>query len=441
MAINIPIQKRQMNFATPSSHVQLVLKVESEKAMSDLVDYFSRSVACLHLRLKNDTNLEYLKDIHHFTIPSELTNLRDVQRFAALNFTPPSNVAFGSLATNDKNKIVVLNASHRFCDGGFFKFLLDHYNNKHFPKKVPILPHFSSDIFRDQIQNSPDLTPFLNDPLITRFCPVRLSERNENLNSEIFDGIYNISKRYNYGSTVVDPKDNQCQFFQSYDIRMSASEFSTFDKAKNAPREMTKLMWLAQYFAASAYQNKPFSDFKICTVVDLRPNLPNKPNFLNCYHCGQISPYVPSISLNDKLSDLGNKLRQNLLDQRNKNHQFSMFKWSVNPNKIIPGVSLGYSAVGSMNIQRPILDAYVGIIMGTSKATSPQTVADALTLFNWSISNKSEKRNDFVTQIWYNPNVFDYKDISHYGRRVEYFIRNISLDQQVGEVYEIIKKI
>lgn len=441
MSINIPIKKSQMNFATHSSHVQLVLKVESSEAMSDLMNYFTKTVACLHLRLKNDTNLEYMKNIHHFTIPSELTNLHDIQQFTALNFTPPYNEAFGTLATNEKNKIIALNASHRFCDGGFFKFLLNHYNNKYFPKNTPILPKFSSDIFKEEIQNSPDLTPFVNDPKITRFHPSKLPSNTEINKMNKFESLYNINNNYNYGKNVVDPKDHQFKYYQSYDIRMTASEFSTFNKSKNAPRELTKLMWLSQYFAASAYQNKPFDSFKIGTIVDLRPNLPNKPNFLNCYHCGQIAAYAPSISLNEKLSDFGKRLQQNLLDQRKNNAQFSLFKWSVNPNAIIPGIALGYSAVGAMNIQRPIVDAYVGIIMGAPKAKSPQTVCDALNLFNWSVSNKSENRNDFITQVWYNPNVFDYNEISHYGRRVEYFIRNISLNQTVGEVYDIIKKV
>ena len=77
---------------------------------------------------------------------------------------------------------------------------------------------------------------------------------------------------------------------------------------------------------------------------------------------------------------------------------------------IVHGIMLYYSAVGVMNIKRPIIDAYAGILVNCSNPKSISAVNDQVTLFNWSVRDDERKKNDFTTQLWYNQNIFD-KDV------------------------------
>lgn len=413
MAVNLPLKKGLMSFATPSSTIQLALKVESSNSISELYDFFTKSVACLHFRYIDDCNLEYNKNkIFQYNIPSELTDLGEVSTYVGLNFTPPKEEAFGSIAINEKNKIFVLNVSHRFCDGGFFKYLLDKFSKKEYPNQTPMLPRFSSDIFKEEIKNAPVIKSFMNDENIFRFTPNKLA------------------------STT-----STNHYYVNYDIKMKANEFKTYDRSKNSPRNITDIMYLSQYFASSAYKEKLFNKFSITTILDLRESLSYKPDFLSCYHCAQITPTVSGISPNDKLSDLTKKLKEDLKLQRKQNKQFSMLKAKVDVNSIVQGIPLCYSAVGVMNIKRPIVDAYAGILMNCSSPKSVSDAHDQIALFNWSVKDDEQKKNDFTTQIWYNPNIFDSNEIQLYGKRVEYVLKNVSLDQRIGDVYNAVKKI
>lgn len=412
-SFNVPVKKGLMSFPTPPSIITLVLKVESKNAIQELFDFFSKSVACLHFRYIDDCNLEYNKNkIFQYTIPSELTDLGKICSYVGHNFTPPKEESFGSIAINEENKIIALNVSHRFCDGGFFKFLLDKFNKHEFPEQLPILPRFSAEIFRNEINDAPDIKSLFNDPSIFRLIPNKITT-----------------------------KTHPSSYFINYDIKMKANEFKAYDESKNSPRSITDLMYLSHYFASACYKEKLFDKFSVATIIDLRESLNYKPDFLNCYQCAQIIPTVSNISPNDKLSDLSIRLRNDLKLQRKQNKQFAMLKAKCDINSIVHGIMLYYSAVGVMNIKRPIIDAYAGILVNCSNPKSISAVNDQVTLFNWSVRDDERKKNDFTTQILYNPNIFDSSEMSLYGRRIKYFLHNISLDQKIGDVYNIIKKV
>lgn len=413
MSFIVPVKKGLMSFPTPPSIITLVLKVESTNAIQELIDFFSRSVACLHFRYIDDLNLEYNKNkLFQYTIPSELTDLGKVCSYVGHNFTPPKEEAFGSIAINEKNKIIALNVSHRFCDGGFFKFLLDKFSKHEFPEQFPILPRFTAEIFKREIDNAPNIKSSANDTSIFRLIPNKITKRK-----------------------------HPSSYFINYDINMKATEFKTYDKSKNSPRNITDLMYLSHYFASACYKEKLFDKFSIATIIDLRESLKYKPDFLSCYHCAQIIPTVSYISPNDKLSDLSIRLRNDLKLKRRQHKQFSMLKATFDINSIINGIILYYSAVGVMNIKRPIIDAYAGILVNCSNPETISNVNDQITLFNWSVRNDEKMKNDFTTQVLYNPNIFDSSEMNLYGKRIEYFLKNISLDQKIGDVYNIIKKI
>ena len=124
------IHQLRTQFPSPPSYLQLSIKVDSENVMNDLVNDFKRQCSALHLCLKDDNHLEYQNDFLQFKLPNCVTNLQHAGKFVGLNFTPPNDIAFSSITTNKRNKIVVLNVNHHFGDYEFFKFLLQNFYNK-----------------------------------------------------------------------------------------------------------------------------------------------------------------------------------------------------------------------------------------------------------------------------------------------------------------------
>lgn len=441
------INKKETKLTSPPSYIQLTLKLETQAAIKELEDYFSKSVASLHLRLKDSNHLEYHNNILKFEIPSSLTDLQDVGRFVALNFTPPPDKAFGSIAYNDENKIVVLNTNHRFCDGGFFKFLMSNYTDHIYPKETPHFPRFTSDVFKDQIAKAPDIVPFVNDESVTRIKNIRPNSNinlvSKNQASRDFKYVYHPDgKNYNFTDNVIDDKNShQMKYLGESEIRIPAREYKSFNPKKNAPEHLTEYLWLSHYFAASAYVGKPFKSFKIRTVNDLRRYLP-KPDFLNCYHCAVTAPFVPNISLDDKLSKVGTELREDLLRLRNNDAHFSNLKAVANIGDICQGVDLGITGVGAIKIRRPILDAHCSFLANATKVGDLSTLAGSLYLMSFSGFNKDfPEINNITTKTMHNPNIFPPEVIDTYLRRVRFVLTQVSLDQTIGEVFDQVIKV
>ena len=410
MSITIPIKKGQMNFVSPPSYVQLALEVESKEAIPTIVNYLSKSVAALHLRLKDENTFEFNKDkLIHYYLPTNNMTIQEAGHFCLDNLTPESDEAFGCIATNDHQ--VVLNASHRFCDGGFFKFLMDHFPNA--PKEQPIIPRFTNDLFRDQIKNAPDgFIPYPYDTELSRIHPKSL------------------------------PLNQSHKFIKLQYIRLNANEYKNYNPQKNAPDKITETNWMAIYFASSCYEGKLFKNFKVPTVNDLRRFiLPKgtKPDFLNGYHCAHVAPIARNISPDEKIIDVAKRIKTNLIQMQNDNILFSTFKPDTN-HPIVPGFHVGYSGIGQIKIKRPIIDANVSIRMFAGKSDDVKSAAGGLSTFCWSVDN-GKGSNRFVTQLGYSPNQINEEEVKLYSKRIEYFFRNITLDRKIGDVFEEIKKV
>lgn len=438
--------QKETTFASPPSYIQLSIKVENRAAIKELEDYFRKSAACLHLRLKDSSHLEYRDEIQKFKIPSSLTDLQEVGRFVGMNFTPPYNVAFGAIAVNEDNNIIVLNANHRFCDGGFFKFLMKNYTLNTPPKETPHFPRFTSDLYEKQIENAPEILSYLNDPNMTRikqFKPVpTIKMAKTNIYSKEFKRIYHPDgKNYNFtGNVIEDEKTGQKRYLDEAEIILPAKQYKTYDPSKNAPEHLTEYLWLSQYFAASSYQGKPFNNLKIRTVNDLRRYLDN-PDFLDCYHCAVTAPSCPSISPDDKLSKVAHILRTDLLTLRKNEAHYSILKAQTDPSKLITGVDLGITGVGAIMIRRPIVDVHCSFLANAQQIGDYSKHIGSLFLMSFSGFNKSSPKNNITSKIMYNPNILSKEDADTYMHRIGYVLTHASLDQTIGEVFDEVVKI
>lgn len=440
------INKKETTFASPPSYIQLSIRVENVSAIKELEDYFRRSAACLHLRLKDQNHLEYRDEIQKFELPSSLTDLQEAGRFAGMNFTPPYDVAFGSIAVNEENKIIILNANHRFCDGGFFKFLMKNYTMNTPPKEVPLFPRFTSDLYADQIANAPDILSYLNDPNMTRIKSIKpvttIKMAKTNIFSREFKRIYHPDgKNYNFtGNIIEDEKTGQKRYLDEAEVIIPAKQYKTYDPRKNAPEHLTEYLWLSQYFAASAYQGKLFKNLKIRTVNDLRRYLKH-PDFLDCYHCAVTAPSCPSVSPDDKLSKVAKILRNDLLKLRQNEAHYSILKAPTDPSSLIPGIDLGITGVGPILIRRPIVDVHCSFLANATQVGNYSRYIGSLFLMSFSGYNKSSPKNNITSKIMYNPNILSKEDVDTYMQRIRYVLTHASFDQTIGEVFDEVVKI
>ncbi|KAK8897758.1 hypothetical protein M9Y10_015724 [Tritrichomonas musculus] len=446
MSLIKAINKKETTFASPPSYIQLSIKVENRAAIKDLEDYFRKSAACLHLRLKDSNHLEYRDEIKKFEIPSSITDLQEVGRFVGMNFTPPYDVAFGSIAVNEDNNIICLNANHRLCDGGFFKFLMKNYTFNTPPKELPHFPRFTSDQYAEQISKAPEILSYLNDPNMTRIKEIKpvksIKLAETNIFSKEFKRIYHPDgKNYNFtGNIIEDEKTGQKRYLDEAEIIIPAKLYKSYDAKKNAPEHLTEYLWLSQYFAASAYEGKPFKNLKIRTVNDLRRYL-DHPDFLDCYHCAVTAPACPSVSPDDKLSKVASTLRDDLLRLRKNEAHYSILKAQTDPANLIPGIDLGITGVGAIRIRRPIVDVHCSFLANATQVGNYSRYIGSLFLMSFSGFNPDSPRNDITSKIMYNPNILSKKDADTYMRRIGYVLTHASLDQTIGEVFDEVVKV
>lgn len=433
-------------FPTPPAYLQLSIKVDNAKAISDLANYFKRQCAALHLRLKDENNIEYKKDILKYNLPSFITDLQQAGKFAGLNFTPPMEDAFGSIAINEQNKIIVLNVNHHFGDYEFFKFLLHNFYNNNVTKETPHFPRFTSDVFKKEIERSPKKIAYKNDSKMTRIEPPKEISDTKSKLPNIFGTNYSSAfhpkeKDYNLATNVIDKNTHQKVFMEEEEIIIPQEYYKSYNQIKKAPEFMTEYLWLSHYFAASAYKGDLFKSFKVKTLVDLRKHLRYQPDFEDCYHCSIVAPYVQSISADDKLFNVVSILRNDLEKKINEKEHFSAIKATIETPKSIPGIDFGIIGLGAFNIQKPIVDLHCSFLSNATKIGDKNDFSGTLYMMSFSPFNQVSPSNEIVTKLIYNPNVFPYKYAGTYMRRVSNVLTNASLSQTVGEVFDEIKKI
>lgn len=211
---------------------------------------------------------------------------------------------------------------------------------------------------------------------------------------------------------------------------LPAKQYKTYNPSKNAPEHLTEYLWLSQYFAASAYQGKPFKNLKIKTVNDLRRYLDN-PDFLDCYHCPITAPSCPSISSDDKLSKVAHILRTDLLKLRKNEAHYSILKAQTDPSKLITGVDLGITGVGAIMIRRPIVDVHCSFLANTQQIGHYSEHIGSLFLMSFSGFNKSSPKNNITSKLIYNPNIFSKEDADTYMHRIGYVLTHTFLREAI----------
>ena len=381
--------------------IQLALELNSPKEIPNAIDYFKKSIVAFRVHREKDLLVfDPNRKIPVMKIPN---NIKSLQASAEYVANHPYNYedCFGQIAANDHQ--VVVDISHTMGDGAFFCFLVQNYGK---PPNPPLdhLPNFFNDGLEKKIEAAPIDYIFTNDPYLTRFHS-RATEA-ELKNNPYIDS-------------------NGFSFFQYFDKRLPASAFTTYNPSKRAPEHLSEAFWIAHYFAACSQENKLLPFFKINTIINSRQFLDRPANF---YDCGKISNFSPSTKVfpNMTIKEMGQKMRENLKDMIKKGYQFSFLKRKYLSGPEPPGIYMELTNMGPLKIRKPIVDAWASLKMHSRD--TPMT-----SLMSFSVDDG--KRNDFVTRFRYTPTLMSANEAIRFSNSIDYFLKNISFDRKIEDVY------
>ena len=383
------------------SMLQISLEMESKESVETAIEYFKKvaiglKTRCVgeRLELKND-------DICMYKLPKRYSRLEDAALYTYNNCTPSFDKACGSIAYNDRQ--VILNLWHYYSDGGFIRYLLQHFGEMDID--VPNKRNDGFEFMQMYADKAPDNVVAPNfDNNLTR---IKTNDR-ENLSYELVDDQY-ITKYW------------------------KTNEIKNYDQKIRAPKRFTETIYMANYFAACAHENRLLDTFGMNTVIDLRKWLKRPINFGDCAHMSNVSPFC-NVRANMKICDFADLMRKSLDEKLSHYEHFGLFKSPQHNQEISPlqGSFFEISNMGPMPIKKPIQNLWISMGMKGY---------DRNTISNMSFSVNDGENNNVVTRFRWNPLLLSPYEARRMANCVNHFIQNISYDRYVDNVFDEIKEV
>ena len=426
--IKSPIINR---FEPLCSILQLVVEMETDHAVDSYVQYLKDTVYALRLRrrgsyLERHNNYDKMPT---YTIPSNINNsIESLEQLANyvnqeihLNFEDSYGAIISSPKSSSK-KYVSLAVPHIFADGKYFTFLIDHFlkGNRHNTLKgLPMFPVSTEELYKDFYAKAPNNVKDENhNEKLTRFQ----SNEKDDLKSGEF-----------------------CEFIT---IRFKADDFKNkvIKNNKTALSNFTEMLYMSNYFTICAHENKLLNSFGIINMVDLKQFSKKPPTFANCFEISSISPFTDHITSDMKIIDVGKNLRKSLIEKLNNLEQFAGLS-SKSFNQTLPvlnGIATEFTNVGEVHIKKPIIDLWMSIStkclerelvsnMGFSVVRDDFDNYDKIDRYNRSM-------NDVILRYRYSPKKLSVNESRKMAKCIEYFLKNISFDENVGNCFDHIKR-
>lgn len=413
------------------SILQLVVEMENDRAVDSYIEYLKDTVYALRLRRK-ECYLERHNDYNKmptFTIPMSINNsiesLEHLANYVNKNIQFNFEDGYGAIISSPKNssrKFVSLAIPHIFADGQYFTFLIDHFLNAKSQNTLKGLPSFPiplEDVYNDFYLKAPNnVKDEIRNEKLTRF----FSNDKSNLKSGDF-----------------------CEFIT---LHLNPSEMKNKVTINNITKvsNFTELLYMSNYFAICAHENKLLNSFGVINIVDLKKFAKKPPTFANCFEISSISPFTDHITSDMKIIDVGKNLRKSINEKLNNLEQFSgvLSKPFNQKLPVLKGIATEFTNVGEVHIKKPIIDLWMSI---STKCLDRELVSN----MGFSVirddfaSYKKEERcnknmNDLVLRYRYSPRKMSFNESKKMANTIEYFLKNISFNERVGNAFDEIKK-
>lgn len=394
MTVTLNTTPDAMAFVAPPSYIHMGWQLESPKAVQKALDFFCQSVPCLHLQMPDPSHMIYnigSNSVLKYRVP-EFRELYQVCDYCADHYGHiPKTLRFGYIGYNDHQ--IVLCTSHRFADGGFYKFLVDHFLRNEYPKEIPMFPHKMHDIFKKEIAEAAPIPNCFVNPELTRYHPHDKPDKN---NTTV-------------GITMA---------------RMKATDFKMLNASKTGPKSFNESVWLSNYLVASYFTGKLLPTFGTTIQNDLRQYFKRKPTFLDCYMTSPLN-VTCKVDPDMTLAEMGHNLRQDLIRRKKNGEQFAYQKSFIDQSKWnLNGLRIESSPVGRIPIKRPILDVWTGARL-TTKSSG---------LLSFTVDNGDV--NTFYLNFRYSLDMMSERDGKKLSEICLYFFKNIDHNRTVKDSFK-----
>lgn len=419
------------HFAPLCATMHLILEIDSDFSVNSLIEYFKDTVYALRIRKRgsyierhNDTN-----KIPSYVFPPNINNsfntLDDVSKYIHKHIPLNFDDGYAVLASSPKGsskKFVALNLPHYFADGKYFCFLIDRFLNNNpndnnlnglpdFPYEKPVIYKKFFDKGPSQIKND------IHNDKLTRF-------------------------------STNDPNNlREGEFDQYVTIEFKAESLKNKTTINNQTKisNFTEALYMANYFSICAHENKLLKSFGVINVIDLKKYLPIPMSFTNSSEIGFVSPYTDYITSDMQNIDVGKNLRKSLIEKLNNNEQFAVYN-SMKYNESLPklnGIVTEFSNIGGIKIRKPIKDLWISLNIKCINRETVSNMGFSVIRDDFDSYNKEDRinksRNDMIIRYRYSPRKLSLNEATKIAKSIEFFLKNISLDDRVGNTYEKVK--
>ena len=382
------------------SIIQWSLEIEDPAFVPVVVDKLINSVVAFHMKIEGDRLVAHDNSVPVVQIPSGMTNLRNISNWFVKEHPVDFSSAFARIACNDR--FVSMAISHMCADGGYLKWLLRTMKDPAPP--LPPLPTMSSSFFSDEIKRAPRVFAWDTDPHMTRV----LSREKK------------------------DP--NRFNFCQYYTIETQRERLSCYDRRDGKLHGFTEALWMSHVMCALAHKGSLDEDVGVCTCVDLRQWAKADPAKLNPNMVNAFSAVTPSGPLRRGMTvrEVANGMRKDMERRIARGEQFGFLNGLIAADREpIPGAGLEITNMGSMVLEKPIVDAFAGLSITATNSVKILSIM--------SFGKEGYGRNGITMRLRYAPQAFGDREMEVYAKCYDYMIHNVSFDRKVEDVLDEIR--
>lgn len=412
--------------------LHFVLEMESDSSLDSFINFLMDTVYALRIR-RDGQYLERHNDLDKIPsfkfskyINDSFSSLQDISDYFHEHYPLNFEEGYAAIASSPKGstrKYVALSLPHLFADGKYLTNLTDNFLNNN-PKEnnlnnLPDFPYEKYVEFKDYFAKGPsNIKNDVHDDKLTRF----FSNDTEN----IVGGEYDQYITLHFKAEELKNKSIQSN-------RVSISNF-------------TEALYMSNYFAICAHENKLLKSYGVINVIDLKQYLPRPITFADGSEISFVAPYTENITPEMSIIDVGKNIRKSLIQKLNNNEQFSTLN-SREYNTSLPrlnGIVTEFSNVGGFHIKKPIKNLAMSMFIKSMDRETCSNMGFSVIRDDFESYSKEDRettsQNDMVIRYRYSPRKLSMKESTKIAKTIGYFLKNISLNDQVGNAFDEIKQ-
>jgi hypothetical protein len=379
--------------------ISLGLQFGDKSAIPQVLDKLDRSVYPLHLRFSDGDLISVPAPAPLHRLPNQIRDLHRASQW--LNAHHPLDYAERLACLGHNDSKIVLNVTHSYADGTYFKHLLDHLFEAA-PINLPSLPPILENRLPAQFAAAADVAlPWTYDPCLTRF------------------------------DTHHGTLDSPSKFIKYETLRFSGDELLCYNRQTRKFENTTDYMWLSQLLATAVHSGKLPAVAGVSTCVDTRSlmtaPLPDGYTLLKCF--SQVTASTP-LSGGLTLREVACRMRADMARRRAALEDIARIKYgsAVPAGRPLKGLVMEISNMGAMAVRWPLIDAWAGLNMHADLS------GDGTSIMSFSVA--TERRDDFVMRFRYSDARLGDDEALAIARSLRHVVTRVPLDATVQAAFD-----